>query len=222
MIERAADVEKSHVESVQEGQALLENKHGWQARPPLGLRQQPHRPLHPHPQPGLQAPQPRCRLPPTDTAAALLPTLQLVLQAHQDLVQEVRKEGMAEDEEASSGPWGDFMFSGIHLDDADIFFTQGLVTWEEKSGIKRQQLQHTFSKVSFHAGLVTNYLRMLLIHSMQGLTAALSLSSSPATFWILQKERKKTSTDIHIETDCWIFYTAISYLNKQFLHHFDI
>lgn len=132
VIERATDVENSHVESVQEGQTLMEDKHGRQACPPLGLRQKPHCPLRPSLQPRLQAPQPWWHLSPSDTAVALLPTFQLILQAHQDLVQEVRKEDMAQDEEASSGPRGDLTFSGIHLDDVDIFFAQGLVTWGEK------------------------------------------------------------------------------------------
>lgn len=132
MIERATDVEKSHMQSVQESQTLLEEKHCGQACLPLGLWQQPHCPLHPSPQPRLQAPQPGWCLPPTDTTAALLPTFQLILQAHQNLVQKVRKEGMAEDKEASSCRGGDLTFTGIHLDDVDIFFTKGLVTLGDK------------------------------------------------------------------------------------------
>lgn len=123
VIEGRADVEQSHVESVQEGQTLMEDEHGRQTGSPLGLRQQPHRPLRPPPQPGLQAP------PLPGAAAPLLTALQLGLQAHQDLVQEVREEAVAEDEEASSGPGGDVTFSGIHLDDVDVLLAQSLVTW---------------------------------------------------------------------------------------------
>ncbi|KAG7224279.1 hypothetical protein INR49_000522, partial [Caranx melampygus] len=73
--------------------------------------------------PRLRAPWPCRCLPPNNTTDALLPTLQLILQAHQDLVQQVRQEGMAKDEETASGPTRDSSFSGIYLDDADILFT---------------------------------------------------------------------------------------------------
>lgn len=128
VVEGAADVEESHVQPVQEAQALLQGEHGRQARLPLGLGQQRHPPPHPRPQPALQAPGPGRCLPSAHTAAALLPAFQLVLQTHQHLVQEVREDGMEEDEEASPGPRGNPTFRGIHLDHVDILFTQGLVT----------------------------------------------------------------------------------------------
>lgn len=65
---------------------------------------------------------------PTDTSAAFVFTFQFVLQAHQDFIQEVRQEGVAENKDASSGSGRDLSFSGIHLDDADVLFAQGLVT----------------------------------------------------------------------------------------------
>lgn len=36
-MERPADVKQSRVEAIEEGQALLEDKHSVQTRPPLGL-----------------------------------------------------------------------------------------------------------------------------------------------------------------------------------------
>lgn len=128
VIERATDVEKSHMEPVHESQTLPEGKHGRQARSPLGLRQQSHGPLRMSPQPRLQAPRPGRRLTPTDSHVALLPTFQLILQAHKDLVQEVREEDVTEDKETPSGPRGNLTFGGIHLDDANIFLAKGLVT----------------------------------------------------------------------------------------------
>lgn len=129
VIKGATDVEESHVESVQEGQTLPQDKHSRQTRPPLRFWQQAHCPLRPSPQPILKAPLPGCCLPPADASSAFLPTFQLVFQAHQDLVQKVRQEGIAQDKEASSGSRWDLSFSGIHLDDADILFAQCLVTW---------------------------------------------------------------------------------------------
>lgn len=62
-------------------------------------------------------------------SAVLMSAFQLVLQTDQDLVQEVRQEGITEDKEASSGPGGDPTSTWVHLDDVDILLTQSLVTW---------------------------------------------------------------------------------------------
>lgn len=124
VVEGAAEVEQSHVEALQQGESLPEDRHSREAGPPLGLRQQPHHPLHPPPQPGLQAPGPARRLP-----MPRPPAFQLVLQAHQHLLQQVREEGVEEDKEAPPGPRGDPVFSGVHLDHVDVLLAQGLVTW---------------------------------------------------------------------------------------------
>lgn len=58
---------------------------------------------------------------------------QFVFKAHQDLVQEVRQEGPAEDKEASPGSGRNPSFSGINLNNVDILFTQGLVAWGGQS-----------------------------------------------------------------------------------------
>lgn len=189
VIEGSPDVKKSHMESMQKGQSLLQDKHGWQTCLPLGLRQEPHCLACQSPQPRLQAPQAGCCLPPT--AAALLPPLQLIFQAHQDLVKEVRKENLAGDKKASSGSRGDCTFSGIHLNDVGIFFTQCLITWAEKCRIIRKIRKNLECEDRLCADLGSPYLKWLLNHSMQGLTAALSLSSNPAIFWNLHTEGHK-------------------------------
>lgn len=129
VVERAADVKQSHMESVQQGDTLLDHKHSRLTRPPLLLRQQPRRPLGSSPEPKLKAPPPRRHLPPAAGTAAF----QLVLQTHQGFLEEVRNEGMAEDEEAASAPRGDPTFGGVHLDDAHILLSQSLKTCTERS-----------------------------------------------------------------------------------------
>lgn len=195
VIEGAADVKQSHVDAVQQ---RLEEDHSRQTRSPLGLRQQPHRPLHPSPQPGIETPRPgRRRSLPSDASAALLPAFQLVLQGHQDLVEEVRKEGVAEDEEALPGLRGDSTLGRIHLDDVDILLAQSLTTWR-----KRRMQVKPFNKTRARLYKTAfmedgDYLRMSLNRSMQDLTAALSLSSSPAMIWILQKEQNRRETQVN-------------------------
>lgn len=120
VIEWAIDIKQSCMEAMQEGQALLDDKHNGQTCSPLGLWQQCHCLLDRSPQPSLKAPRPRPHLLPT---VALLPIFKLILQAHQQLVDEIRKKGMAENKDPSSGLRGDLTFSGIHLDNVNIFLT---------------------------------------------------------------------------------------------------
>lgn len=125
VVEGAAQVEHGHVEALQQREDLLQGRDGRQAGPPLGLRQQGHQPPGPPPQPALQAPGPGS----PGAGAALLPRrLQLVLQAHQHLGEQVGEEDVQEDQEASPGPGRDPTPAGVHLDDGDVLFSQGLLT----------------------------------------------------------------------------------------------
>lgn len=142
-MERPADVKQSRVEVIEESQALLEDKHSVQTRPPLGLWTERRRFLDPSPQPRLEAPWHRPHLLPT---AALLPAFKLVLQTHQQLVQQIRNEGVAEDKHTSSGWRGDLTFSGIHLDNVNIFLTQSLIAWRGEPSIKTGNLLNALTK----------------------------------------------------------------------------
>lgn len=122
------------MEALQQRQALLQGEDGRQTDLPLGLGQQSHGLLGPSSQPRLQAPRPEGPGAAGASSALLLAGLQLVLQAHQHLVQQVRQEDVQQDQEASSGPRRDATFGWIHLDDVDVLLTQGLFTCGEITG----------------------------------------------------------------------------------------
>jgi len=143
VVEGAGEVEQSGVEPPQQRQALLRGQHRRHAGLPPGRRQQAHRPPHPLPQPAAGAPPAGRALPSPPPLSVVLVRLQLVLQAHQEFVQEVGYEGVAEDQGGAPGPRGDLPLSGIQLDDIDVLLTQGLVAWMIIGGdIKGTLLYH--------------------------------------------------------------------------------
>ena len=131
VVEGPGEVEQSSVEPTQQRQTLLDGKHSRHAGLPLGCRQQTDRPPHPLPQMVPRAPPALGALPssPSLSSVVVLVCLQLVLQTHQEFVQEVGYEGVAKNQGGASGPWGNLTFSGIKLDDVDVLFSQGLVAW---------------------------------------------------------------------------------------------
>lgn len=102
VVEGPADVKQGHMHPVEDGESLLEGQHGRHTRPPLGLRQQPQHPPDPASHPGSGAPRTGhcCSL--DSPSLALLSRLQFILQAHQQLVQQVRKQAVEEHQGSSS------------------------------------------------------------------------------------------------------------------------
>lgn len=134
------------MEALQQRQALLQGEDGRQAGLPLGLRQQGHHPLGPSSQPRLQAPRPGGPGAAAAAAAPLPPAgLQLVLQAHQHLAEQVGEEDVQEDEEASPGAGRDAALGGVHLDDGDVFLSQGLFTCGDITAVPRSGWEHDWS-----------------------------------------------------------------------------